>query len=115
MKRKKGAPGAPPPPVSEPGGSGEETVEEVVEHPIEDYLDLHTFNPRDVKDLLDDYFEAAVEKGFGQVRVIHGKGTGALRERVHSILRRHPSVESFELAGERGGSWGATIVRLKQD
>ncbi|UCH84218.1 MAG: Smr/MutS family protein, partial [Candidatus Latescibacterota bacterium] len=75
-------------------------------------LDLHTFHPRDVKELVIDYLQACREKGIHQVRIVHGKGTGALRETVHSVLRRLPEVKSFRLGGSGGGSWGATIVEL---
>ena len=86
---------------------------EPVDLPIDGSLDLHTFHPREVKDLLPHYLALCREKGILQVRVIHGKGTGALRETVHSILSRLPEVSSFGLAGEDGGGWGATIVTLK--
>ena len=92
---------------------GETDAEGAVVIPIEDWLDLHTFRPGEVKDLLYDYLEAAHQKGFREVRIIHGKGTGALRQRVHSILEKHPLVASFREAGERGGGWGATVAVLK--
>ncbi|MEW6379135.1 MAG: Smr/MutS family protein [bacterium] len=87
---------------------------EAVEVPIEDSLDLHTFLPGEVPDLLQDYLEACRERHIYQVRIIHGKGTGMLRERVHSILRTSPLVQSFSLAPPQAGSWGATIVVLKR-
>lgn len=86
----------------------------VHEVPITDVLDLHTFHPRDVKDLVADYLELCVEKGFTQVRIIHGKGTGTLRRIVHAVLEKHPAVERFALADETAGGWGATIVVLRQ-
>jgi len=86
---------------------------EPVDIPIDGTLDLHTLHPREVKDLLPHYLVLCREKGILQVRVIHGKGTGALRETVHSILGRLAEVSSFGLVGEEGGGWGATIVRLK--
>ncbi|HCZ12232.1 MAG TPA: DNA mismatch repair protein MutS [Nitrospiraceae bacterium] len=86
---------------------------EPVEIPIDGILDLHTFNPKEIKDLLPDYLSECRERGILDVRIIHGKGTGALRETVHAILRKIPEVESFSLAGEDGGGWGATVVRLK--
>lgn len=89
--------------------------DEPVEMPISGELDLHTFRPSEVKDLLPDYFDACLEKGIDRVRVIHGKGTGALRETVHALLRRMPErVERFELGDESSGSWGATRVWLKR-
>ncbi|MBK1859331.1 Smr/MutS family protein [Cerasicoccus arenae] len=83
-----------------------------IELPIDGVLDLHTFAPRDVKELLPVYFEECLERGITQVRVIHGKGTGALRELVHAQLRKIPQVTHYQLAGESGGGWGATIVEL---
>lgn len=81
--------------------------------PIGDALDLHTFAPRDVPDAVLGYLEAAAERGHREVRLIHGKGIGAQRERVRAILAAHPLVESFADAGADRGHWGATIVRLK--
>ena len=89
--------------------------EDPVEMPIDGVLDLHTFAPREVKELLPVYFEECLERGIHQVRVIHGKGTGQLRELVHAQLRKLPMVEHFEQAGESGGGWGSTIVELKSD
>jgi DNA-nicking Smr family endonuclease len=86
-----------------------------VEFPIDGILDLHTFHPRDVKELLPDYLELCREKAIFEIRVIHGKGTGALRETVHSILRKLPDVLSFRLAGEDEGGWGATLVILRRE
>lgn len=83
-----------------------------IEQPIDGVLDLHTFRPADVKDLVPDYLAACREKGILRVRIIHGKGIGALRQTVHAILSRLPEVASFNLAGELSGSWGATIVHL---
>lgn len=84
-----------------------------IDYPIGDVLDLHTFRPREVPDLLDDYFEECLGRGIDSVRIIHGKGQGILRERVHAILRRHPQVAGFDAAPGNAGGWGATLVRLK--
>jgi DNA-nicking Smr family endonuclease len=86
---------------------------EAVELPIDGVLDLHTFHPREVRDLLAEYLTACREKGILEVRIIHGKGTGMLRETFHALLKRLPEVVSFRLAGQDAGSWGATIVRLR--
>ncbi len=83
-----------------------------VEIPIDGVLDLHAFHPRDVKHLVPDYLEACRERGILSVRIVHGKGTGTLRRSVHAILKRRPDVVRFALAGEDGGSWGATLVTL---
>lgn len=80
-----------------------------VELPIDGTLDLHSFKPSDVKDLVPEYIDACRHKGILRIRIIHGKGTGALRETVHAVLRRLPHVKSFQLASDASG-WGATIV-----
>ena len=86
---------------------------EPVEIPIDGVLDLHTFNPREVKDLVPEYLSLCREKGILQVRIIHGKGTGAMQRTVNSILSRLSYVASFRLACVEGGGWGATIVILQ--
>ena len=63
---------------------------EPIQIPIEDVLDLHTFRPKDIADLLENYFDECIKADIFSVRVIHGKGKGVLRERVYSLLRRHP-------------------------
>jgi DNA-nicking Smr family endonuclease len=88
-------------------------LENPVVLPIEDSLDLHTFQPREVKGLLDDYLEAAREKGFREVLIIHGKGQGVLLQRVHALLKKHPLVISMRQADETAGGWGATVAVLK--
>lgn len=85
-----------------------------IELPIDGTLDLHTFRPGEVKDLVPDYLAACRERGIYSVRIIHGKGTGTLRQTVHAILERLDVVVSFRLAGEDAGGWGATLVELKQ-
>ncbi len=86
--------------------------QDVVELPIDGTLDLHAFSPRDVKHLVPDYLAECRRAGICQVRIIHGKGTGALRRSVHAILERLEMVACFRLADESGGAWGATLVRL---
>lgn len=88
--------------------------EQEIEFPIDGILDLHTFSPRDVKSLVPEYIEACLEREIYQIRVIHGKGIGSLRETVHSILRKNPQVESFNL-DSGSSSWGATLVNLKRE
>jgi len=87
--------------------------QEPVEIPVDGILDLHQFQPGDVKDLVPDYLDLCREKGILRVRIIHGKGTGALRTTVHAILSKLPGVVSFKPAMEDEGGWGATIVILK--
>jgi dsDNA-specific endonuclease/ATPase MutS2 len=85
----------------------------VFEVPVSDVLDLHTFAPREVADLVANYLDLCLEKGFSEVRIIHGKGHGVLRRVVHGVLERHPQVAGFALASDASG-WGATVVQLKK-
>jgi DNA-nicking Smr family endonuclease len=87
-------------------------VKEVVELPIDGILDLHTFNPKEVKDLIPDYIHECQTRGILQLRIIHGKGEGVLRRTVHAILSRSPEVSRFRIADLESGSWGATLVDL---
>jgi DNA-nicking Smr family endonuclease len=84
-----------------------------IELPIDGTLDLHAFDPREIKELVIDYLSACQERGILSVRIIHGKGRGALRKTVHSLLARLPEVASYRLGGEGAGEWGATIVSLR--
>lgn len=88
--------------------------EQPVAIPITGELDLHTFTPRELVQVIDAYFEACRERSIFVVRVIHGKGTGALRRTVQSHLRRHPGVLSFRTADAGEGGWGATRVELRR-
>jgi DNA-nicking Smr family endonuclease len=85
---------------------------EPVQMPIEDTLDLHTFRPKEVPDLLDDYFGECIRANIFSVRVIHGKGQGILRKRVRSLLKKSPLVASFKEAAPEAGGWGAVQVEL---
>jgi len=83
--------------------------------PITGELDLHTFRPQEVASLLDEYFAECRRAGIFSVRVVHGKGTGTLRETVHTCLRRSPGIAGFRLGDEHSGGWGATIVTLRRE
>jgi uncharacterized protein len=91
----------------------DEPGEEVGAVPIEDSIDLHGFQPRDVLDVVRSYLEAAAEKGFVEVRLIHGRGKGVQRARVQELLRSHPLVQDFRDAPATRGGWGATVVWLE--
>lgn len=86
---------------------------EPIEMPIDGILDLHTFVPREIPDLLEDYLSLCREKGISQVRIVHGKGKGILKARVRSLLGSNPLVLRIEDAPVEAGGWGATIAVLK--
>lgn len=84
-----------------------------IQVPIEDFIDLHTFAPDETQQVLDAYIEAAREKGYTQIRIIHGKGIGVQRRIVQSHLKQHYAVKTYRTArGDEGGQ-GATIAYLK--
>jgi DNA-nicking Smr family endonuclease len=83
-----------------------------VELPIEDSIDLHTFQPREIPDLLEEYIYQARLKGYREVRIIHGRGIGVQREIVRSFLRKHPQVITFRDAADRGST---TAVLAQSD
>jgi DNA-nicking Smr family endonuclease len=87
--------------------------DEPIRLPIDGVLDLHTFQPREVKSLVLEYLAECRARNILRVRIIHGKGIGQLRETVHKLLAKHPDVAEFHLASENFGGWGATIVHLK--
>ena len=89
------------------------TDDEPVVVEITESIDLHHFLPSEVLDVVDAYLEAAFEAGFREVRLIHGRGIGVQREIVHSLLSKHPDVESFADAPPGRGGWGATVVHLR--
>lgn len=89
--------------------------EEIVEYPIDGVLDLHTFSPKDVKELVPEYIEECLRRGIVQIRIIHGKGTGVLRRIVHSLLDKNEHVAGYRLDSQSSSSWGATLVELKSE
>ena len=84
-----------------------------VKLPITDVLDLHTFRPSDVPDVVREWLDAVYEEGFRAVRIVHGKGIGVQRQMVRKLLMRDPRVEDFGDAPAEAGGWGATWVRLR--
>lgn len=78
--------------------------------PIEPELDLHTFAPRDVTSVVDEYIRAAHAAGLRDLRIIHGRGRGVQRKLVQITLDRHPLVAEFW--DDTHSHLGATCCRL---
>jgi DNA-nicking Smr family endonuclease len=83
--------------------------------PIDGVLDLHTFRPEELGELVPEYLAECRARGILEVRLIHGKGIGNVKRSVHAILSRLPEVSSFGDASPLFGGTGATIVKLKRD
>jgi hypothetical protein len=99
-------------------GAGEEVMaassqREPVVVGLDDTLDLHTFLPKDVPSLVEEFIRVSQRDGLLLVKIVHGKGTGALRRRVHGLLAHDPRVADFYNASPKSGGWGATVVELK--
>ena len=89
--------------------------EEIVELDITDVLDLHSFPPAETAEVVESYLEAAIEQGIDSVRIIHGRGIGAQRRTIQTLLARHPRVLAFADAPAEAGGWGATVVTLEPE
>lgn len=87
--------------------------EPIVQLEIDGVLDLHTFRPNEVSDLVPTWLDECKAHGIYEVRIIHGKGRGVLRRTVHAILERREDVVSFGLAPAHLGGWGATVATLR--
>jgi len=85
---------------------------EITTYPTDGVLDLHTFHPKDAADVTKEYLQACHKEGICYVRIIHGKGTGTLRNTVHRVLERLTIVDYWQTPTDQSG-WGATIVTLK--
>jgi DNA-nicking Smr family endonuclease len=77
---------------------------------IENELDLHSFRPKDVPSVVDEYLIAAHAKGLRGVRIVHGRGTGVQRGIVQNLLEHHPLVVAFD--DDHDSRLGATFVEL---
>ncbi len=83
-----------------------------IQLPINGTLDLHMFSPKDAASVVKEYIRSCLEKKIYEIRIIHGKGKGVLRETVHALLERHPDVMEYKL-DSGPSSWGATLVVLR--
>ncbi len=91
------------------------TTMNVVKLNIEDVLDLHTFRPKEIPELLEDYFTECLKVGIYSVRIIHGKGKGIQKRRVRGLLEKNSMVKTFKEAPAEAGGWGATLVELNRN
>jgi DNA-nicking Smr family endonuclease len=82
--------------------------------PITDELDLHTFSPREIKSVVTEYISECYKIGIRELKIIHGKGKSVQKSIVYNLLKQNPLVISFQDAPAQFGSWGATIVTLKE-
>ncbi|MGE3956900.1 MAG: Smr/MutS family protein [Vicinamibacterales bacterium] len=83
---------------------------EAVTLPIEPELDLHSFAPRDIPSVVDEYLHEAARAGMATVRLVHGRGRGVQRAIVQARLEAHPLVQAFD--DDPASHLGATIVQL---
>jgi len=86
---------------------------ETVDIEITDSIDLHSFQPKDVKRVVEAYLDEALAKGYRFVRIIHGKGIGVQREIVRKLLTEKEFVKAFKSGDEFSGGSGSTIVEFK--
>lgn len=100
---------------AEPGTGMLDALEglDPIELPITDVLDLHSFRPAEVADVVREYLDTAYEKGMRHLRIIHGRGIGVQRRTVRTLLERDPRVIEFGDAPVEAGGWGATWIRLR--
>jgi DNA-nicking Smr family endonuclease len=82
--------------------------------PLEDSIDLHPFQPKEIRSVVEEYLHQCVGAGILEVRIIHGKGGGVQRGIVRSLLEKHPAVLAFRDAPAEAGGWGATVVTLRR-
>jgi dsDNA-specific endonuclease/ATPase MutS2 len=96
----------------DPADDGADDHELPVILPIEDSIDLHPFHPREIRDVVRGYLDEAWERGFEEVRIIHGRGVGQQRHAVRRLLERDARIARYADAGAERGGWGATVAHF---
>jgi DNA mismatch repair protein MutS2 len=81
-------------------------------NPISNELDLHALTVDEAIMKLDRYLHDAFRSGYYTVTIVHGKGTGILRNAVRQYLQGHPLVKSHRWGEPREGGIGVTVVEL---
>ncbi len=102
-------------PEEEPDDADGEREDAPVVVPITDSLDLHSFDPRQIPSVVEEYLNACRERGLTEVRLIHGRGRGVQRAVVQRVLRGRNDVLMFHDAPPEAGGWGATVARLRRE
>jgi dsDNA-specific endonuclease/ATPase MutS2 len=100
-------------PASPPSNSASAEEMDPFVVPIEESIDLHYFRPGEILAVVDAYIEAALEAGFREVRLIHGRGKGVQRANIRKFLEGDPRVERFSESSPGRGGWGATLAWLR--
>jgi DNA-nicking Smr family endonuclease len=85
-----------------------------VEIELQDSIDLHHFQPKDISSVVEEYLAQCRQARLLEVRLIHGKGVGVQRNIIRALLSKHPAVLSFQDAPAEAGGWGATVVVLRK-
>ena len=81
---------------------------------VSNEIDIRGMNILEAEPVVEGFLDRCRMSGLTTVSIIHGKGTGALRQGVHAMLRKDKTVESFRLGVYGEGETGVTIVTLKQ-
>lgn len=76
-------------------------------------IDLHGLFADEARDALERAIADAIAAGHDRLRIVHGKGTGALRREVREFLKAHPKVRTFQYASPFDGGEGATVASLE--
>jgi DNA-nicking Smr family endonuclease len=99
--------------VSDDHPDGPDRPEEPLPIPITGELDLHSFGPREIPSVVEEYVRACRERGILRLRLAHGRGRGVQRAAVRRKLASMAEVVAFEDAPPSAGGWGATVVVLR--
>ena len=82
--------------------------------PAPDELRLRHLTVDEALPKVQEFLHDAYSSGFRQVRIIHGKGTGMLRETIRRELKKHPIVKSYRAGAYDGGGEGVTVVEFSE-